>query len=69
MPILLSEANVRSLLTMDDLIETMGLALADFSARAVTQPVRTVLEVGKQKSFFGVMPAWMPSRPALGRYR
>jgi alanine dehydrogenase len=66
MPILLSEADVRGLLTMDDLIETMGLALADFSARAVTQPVRTVLEVGERKSFYGVMPAWMPSRPALG---
>lgn len=66
MPLLLAEADVRSLLTMDDLIETMGLALADFSARAVTQPVRTVLEVGDRKSFYGVMPAWMPSRPALG---
>jgi ornithine cyclodeaminase/alanine dehydrogenase-like protein (mu-crystallin family) len=66
MAILLSEADVRALVTMDDLIETMGLALADFSARAVTQPVRTVLEVGDRKSFYGVMPAWMPSRPALG---
>jgi len=66
MPLLLSEADVKALLTMDDLIETMGLALADFSARAVTQPVRTVLEVGNRQSFYGVMPAWMPSRPALG---
>jgi ornithine cyclodeaminase/alanine dehydrogenase-like protein (mu-crystallin family) len=66
MPLLLTEADVRSLLSMDDLIETMEVALADFSARAVTQPVRTVLEVGERKSFYGVMPAWMPSRPALG---
>ena len=66
MPILLSEADVKSLLSMEDLIETMGLALADFSARAVTQPVRTVLQVGGGSAFYGLMPAYMPSRPALG---
>jgi ornithine cyclodeaminase len=66
MAILLTEEDVKSLLTMDDLVETMGLALADFSARAVTQPVRTVLQVGAHGAFYGVMPAWMPSRPALG---
>lgn len=66
MALVLTEADVRKLVTMDDLIETMGLALADFSARTVTQPVRTVLQVGEHGSFYGVMPAWMPSRPALG---
>ena len=66
MALLLTEEDVKALLTMDDLIETMGLALADFSARGVTQPVRTVLQIGEQRAFYGVMPAWMPSRPALG---
>ena len=66
MALLLTEADVKSLLTMDDLIETMELALADFSARNVTQPVRTVLQVGEQSAFYGLMPAWIPSRPALG---
>lgn len=66
MPLLLTEADVRTVLNMDDLIETMELALADFSARTVTQPVRTVLQVGDGSAFYGVMPAWMPSRPALG---
>jgi alanine dehydrogenase len=66
MAILLTEADVKALLTMDDLIETMELALADFSARDVTQPVRTVLQVGDGSAFYGLMPAWMPSRPALG---
>jgi alanine dehydrogenase len=66
MALVLTEADVKRLVAMDDLIETMGLALTDFSARAVTQPVRTVLQVGEQGSFYGVMPAWMPSRPALG---
>jgi ornithine cyclodeaminase len=66
MALVLTETDVKSLVTMDDLIETMGLALTDFSARAVTQPVRTVLSVGEHGSFYGVMPAWMPNRPALG---
>ena len=66
MALLLTEEDVKALLTMDDLIETMGLALADFSARGVTQPVRTVLQIGEQGAFYGLMPAWMPSRPALG---
>ncbi len=30
------------------------------------QPVRTVLEVGAGKSFFALMPAYVPSTPALG---
>ena len=66
MPILLTEQDVKALLTMDDLIEVMASALADFSAGRVTQPLRTVIEVGEQRSFYGLMPAYMPSRPALG---
>ena len=66
MPIVLSEEDVKGLVTMDDLIETMAIALADFSARTVTQPVRTVLQVGNRSAFYGLMPAFMPSRPALG---
>jgi ornithine cyclodeaminase len=66
MPILLSEQEVRELLTMDDLIETMEIALADFSGGAVTQPVRTVLQVANRSAFYGLMPAYIPSRPALG---
>ncbi len=45
MPLLLSESNVRELLSMDDLIEVMARALAQFSAGAVEQPVRTVVEI------------------------
>jgi len=66
MPILLTEADVKALVHMDDLIETMESALSEFSARNVSQPLRTVLQVGAQKAFFGVMPASMPSRGALG---
>lgn len=65
-PILLTEADVKALLTMDDLIPAMEGALADFSAKRVTQPLRTVLTVGEQHAFYGVMPAYLPAMPALG---
>jgi alanine dehydrogenase len=64
--VLLTEQDVRHLLSMDDLIETMHSALVEFSAGRVVQPLRTVLEVGPQHAFFGVMPAYMPKRGALG---
>ena len=56
-PVLLSESDVRAVLPMTDLIAAMEGALAQFSAGAVTQPVRTVLEVGADRAYFGVMPA------------
>lgn len=66
MPLVLTEADVRALLTMPDLIAAMESALASFSAGSVVQPVRTVLEVGEQKAFFGLMPAYISATPALG---
>ena len=66
MALLLTETDVRALLNMPDLIAAMEGALAAFSAGDVVQPVRTVLEVGRQKSFFALMPSYVPSAPALG---
>jgi ornithine cyclodeaminase/alanine dehydrogenase-like protein (mu-crystallin family) len=66
MALLLTESDVRALVTMPDLIAAMDTALTAFSAAGVVQPVRTVLEVGEQKSFFALMPAYVPSTPALG---
>ena len=66
MPLLLTEADVRALLTMPDLIACMENALAAFSAGNVVQPVRTVLDLADRHAFFGVMPAYMPSIPAMG---
>ena len=51
---------------MADLIEAMGSALAEYSARRVTQPVRTVLEVGSQGGLFAVMPAALDDPPVMG---
>lgn len=57
MPLLLTEDDVRRVLPMPDLIAAMAEALGDFSAGRIVQPVRTVLEVGPTRAFFGVMPA------------
>jgi alanine dehydrogenase len=64
--LILSEADVRQLLPMEELIPAMADALAAFSAGAVQQPLRTVIEVGASKAFFGVMPAFIPESGALG---
>ncbi len=66
MPILLSESTVRELLGMDDLIDVMARALAAFSAGAVSQPVRGVVEIPAPRAFFAAMPAFVADPPALG---
>jgi alanine dehydrogenase len=62
----LDESFVRAHLRMADLIEAMQRALVEFSAGRVEQPVRTVLPFAEKRSFFGVMPCYVPSLPALG---
>ena len=63
---LLTEADVKAVLTMDDLIDGMGSALEAFSAGRVAQPVRTVIPVQGDHAFFGLMPALAQNTPALG---
>jgi ornithine cyclodeaminase/alanine dehydrogenase-like protein (mu-crystallin family) len=63
---LLTEAHVAALLPMSDLITSMEAALARFSAGEVLQPVRTVLMVGPQQGYFGLMPAYVADPPQLG---
>ncbi|HEX5473425.1 MAG TPA: ornithine cyclodeaminase family protein [Vicinamibacterales bacterium] len=66
MPLLLSERDVRDVLSMDDLIAAMETALAQFSNGGVEQPVRTVLQVGDGHAFYGIMPAFVREPAALG---
>jgi alanine dehydrogenase len=66
MPVLLSEQDVRIVLSMRDLIDAMESALAQFSSRQVTQPLRSVIEVGLQRAFVGVMPAFISDPAMLG---
>ena len=64
--LLLTERDVRAVLTMPDLIEAMEGALAQFSAGAVRQPVRSVIEVGPDRAFFGIMPAALDEPATMG---
>ena len=67
---LLTESDVKAVLTMDDLIETMSAALQSYSGGGVTQPVRTVIPMEGDHAFFGLMPALVRAsanaRPGLG---
>lgn len=65
-PRLFNEDEVRARLRVPDLIEAMERALVEFSAGRVQQPVRTVLEFGGKPSLLALMPAYVPSLPALG---
>ena len=64
--LLLTEADVRVLLPMQDLIDSMQTALASYSTGQVQQPLRTIMEVGASRSFLGLMPAYIPGSGALG---
>jgi len=67
---LLTETDVKAVLTMDDLVETMSDALRAYSTGGVTQPVRTVISMEGDHAFFGLMPALVRAsanaRPGLG---
>ena len=66
MPVLLSEQDVRIVLPLHDLIDAMESALARFSSHEVMQPLRTVIEIGLQKAFVGIMPAFITEPATLG---
>jgi ornithine cyclodeaminase/alanine dehydrogenase-like protein (mu-crystallin family) len=69
MPVLLSESDVRAVLSMDDLIDAMETALDRFSAGCARQPLRSVIDVGARGSdhaFYGVMPALLQEPAVLG---
>jgi len=59
-PLFLNEEQVRQQLRMADLIPAMEKALIDFSARRVTQPVRSIISVDPPGGFLGLMPALTP---------
>jgi ornithine cyclodeaminase/alanine dehydrogenase-like protein (mu-crystallin family) len=61
--LLLTQEHVRSVLPIRDLIPCMEAALGRFSAGEVQQPVRTVLQVGVERHWWGLMPAYV-DRPA-----
>ena len=66
MPLLLDDADVRALLTIGDLVPLMERTLVQFSAGEVEQPLRTVLDIGPEGAYCGVMPAALPDPAAVG---
>lgn len=62
---LLNESDVKAVLSMDDLIETMSSALQRFSTGRVVQPVRSIVGIDDH-TFFGVMPAFVHGAPNEG---
>ena len=55
---LLTEADVKAVLTLDDLIETMTSALRRFSTGRVVQPVRPMIPIDED-AIFATMPAYV----------
>lgn len=53
----IGEDEIARVLTYKDLIPAMEEALAQFSAGAVIQPVRTMIVIEEAKRYMGVMPA------------
>lgn len=65
MPVLLTEADVRAVLSVDALIDAMEAALIQFSTGGAQQPLRSVLEPAAG-AFLGVMPAVIAEPAATG---
>ena len=65
MPLWLTEADVRAVLMLQDLIPAMETALDAFSAGSIVQPVRTAIEL-RPRAFFALMPAYDRERSVLG---
>ena len=55
---LLTESDVKAVLSMDDLVEAMASALRRFSSGRVVQPVRPTIVIAPD-AFFGTMPAFV----------
>jgi ornithine cyclodeaminase/alanine dehydrogenase-like protein (mu-crystallin family) len=62
----LSEADVRAVLRMDELIDAMRNALRELSAGKIEQPPRVVVPVHQHNGFFGSMPAYAKADEILG---
>lgn len=65
MPLWLSEADVRAVLSVADLIDAMESALIAFSSGGVVQPVRMIMEL-RERAFFGLMPAYDKEHSLFG---
>lgn len=65
MTLWLSEADVRAVLSLPDLIGVIEAALVAFSTGRVNQPVRTAIEM-RDRTFFASMPVLYSERAVMG---
>ncbi len=66
MALLLRDPDLRTVLTMRDLVPLMERALAAFSTGGAVQPVRTAVPVSPHGGYLGVMPGYLAAPEALG---
>ena len=59
--IFLSQAEVRELLDLDDLVDALAAAHAELSAGQASMPPRIAALVQQQEGLLGVMPSYLPS--------
>jgi len=59
--IFLSEAQVRELLDLDELVDALAAAHKDLSAGEASMPPRIAAMVQERQGLLGVMPAYLPS--------
>jgi ornithine cyclodeaminase len=59
MPLLLDEADLKRVLSMEELIPAMRDALASFSRGDVVQPVRPTLKIEPAGGYYSTMPAYV----------
>jgi alanine dehydrogenase len=63
--LLVSGPEVEALLDVDELVEALGVAMADLSAGLASVPPRVAARVPEHAAMLGVMPAFLPSARAL----
>ena len=66
MVLMLSRSDVTRLITMEEAIEALREAHAEFSRGAAAMPVRSAILLPENQGWFGVMPAYLFGSGALG---
>lgn len=61
----MSRAEVEARLDLDELIDALAVAHADFSAGEVSMPTRIAAHVAERDAILAAMPAYLPSARAL----
>ncbi len=64
--LVLSQSDVRSLLSMENCIEWVAQALRDLSSGQATNPLRSSMAVGRGQAWLGLMPGKLEDPDALG---